>query len=78
MENDKQIGRLMLHEAQDIADRCGRGEAANFSNAQLWTAFQRLRRTTTNGGVRNSERAMARLNRRLAALGDEIIRRPMA
>jgi len=46
-----------------------------YSLDQLRDAFDRLAKTRTNGGVRNSERASARLERRLAMIGAEMTTR---
>ena len=58
---------MRLTRAKEIADAPG-----SFPVALLREAHARLARTLGNGGVRNSERASARLERRLAALSGAI------
>lgn len=58
---------MKLFEAEAVAD-----DPTNYTGSELSTALRRLRGTRSNGGVRNSERASVRLERRIAALQDEL------
>lgn len=62
------VGPLTL--AKTIADA-----PSAYDPQQIASAFAYLVKTRANGGVRNSERAINKLERRLRALGDEFRRK---
>jgi ubiquinone biosynthesis protein UbiJ len=59
--------QMTITEAKAVADN-----PSGFTPEEWKAAHERLEKTKSNGGVRNSERATARLERRLGYLGDYI------
>lgn len=64
----KPVGQLTI--SKEIADN-----PAAYAPDQIAKAFAYLSKTRANGGVRNSERASKKLERRLFALNDEFRRK---